>query len=150
MAFDGAQLEGERARVAVVEDDEVEHRRGLQLAEIARSVGDGAVTEPQCPPHRGPPVDRRAGKRPQRAGRHPPPPPPPAPAALRRYLDALPIAIIAALAGAGIAVPDAQPTGGAEIVGGIVAFALATWRRNLLLAMLVAVAVVALLRAVGF
>ena len=38
-----------------------------------------------------------------------------APPQLRRYLDALPIAIIAALAGAGIAVPDAQPTGGAEV-----------------------------------
>ena len=73
-----------------------------------------------------------------------------APAALRRYLDALPIAIIAALAGAGIAVPDAQPTGGAEVVAGAVAFALATWRRNLLVAMLAGVVVVALLRGAGF
>ena len=39
-----------------------------------------------------------------------------APVTARRYLDALPIAIIAALAGAGIAVPDAQPTDGAEVV----------------------------------
>ena len=73
-----------------------------------------------------------------------------APAPLRAYLDALPIAIIAALAGAGIAVPDAQPTGGAELVAGGVAFALALWRRNLLLAMLAGVVVVALLRAAGF
>ena len=73
-----------------------------------------------------------------------------APGPLRRYLDALPIAIIAALAGAGIAVPDAQPTGGAEVVAGIVAFAVATWRRNLLLAVLAGVIVVAALRAVGF
>ena len=41
-----------------------------------------------------------------------------APPWLRRYLDALPIAIIAALAGAGIAVQDGQPTGGAEIGAG--------------------------------
>ena len=72
-----------------------------------------------------------------------------APARLRRYLDALPIAIIAALAGAGIAVPDARPTGGAEIVAAAVAFGLATWRRNLLLAMLAGVLVVAALRAAG-
>lgn len=57
-----------------------------------------------------------------------------APAWLRRYLDALPVAIIAALAGAGIAVPDAQPTGGAEIVAALVALAVAAWRRNLLFA----------------
>ena len=72
------------------------------------------------------------------------------PAALRRYLDALPIAIIAALAGAGIAVPDAQPTGGAEIVAGAIAFAVATWRRNLLFAVVSGVIAVAALRAVGF
>jgi len=72
-----------------------------------------------------------------------------APARLRRYLDALPIAIIAALAGAGIAVPDAQPTGGAEVVAAAVVFGLATWRRNLLLAMLAGVLVVAALRAAG-
>ena len=72
-----------------------------------------------------------------------------APARLRRYLDALPIAIIAALAGAGIAVPDAQPTGGAEVVAALVVFGLATWRRNLLLAMLAGVLVVAALRAAG-
>ena len=71
------------------------------------------------------------------------------PARLRAYLDALPIAIIAALAGAGIAVPDGQPTGGAEIVAAAAAFALATWRRNLLLAMLAGVVVVAALRAAG-
>lgn len=71
------------------------------------------------------------------------------PTRLRAYLDALPIAIIAALAGAGIAVPDGQPTGGAEILAGAVVFALATWRRNLLLAMLAGVVVVAGLRAAG-
>ncbi len=61
MALDGAELEGERARIAVVEDDEVEHRRGLELAEIARAVGDGAVAQLEREPHRGVPVDRRLG-----------------------------------------------------------------------------------------
>ena len=72
-----------------------------------------------------------------------------APAWLRRYLDALPTAIIAALAGAGIAVPDAQPTGGAEILAAIVALAVAAWRRNLLFAVIAGVATVAALRAAG-
>ncbi len=70
-----------------------------------------------------------------------------APPQLRRYLDALPIAIIAALAGAGIAVPDAQPTGGAEIGAAVVALAVAAWHRNLLFAVIAGVAVVAVLRA---
>ncbi len=70
-----------------------------------------------------------------------------APPQLRRYLDALPIAIIAALAGAGIAVPDAQPTGGAEIGAALVALAVAAWRRNLLFAVIAGVVVVAVLRA---
>ena len=72
-----------------------------------------------------------------------------APPQLRRYLDALPIAIIAALAGAGIAVPDAQPTGGAEVGAALVALAVAAWRRNLLFAAMAGVVAVALLRAAG-
>jgi branched-subunit amino acid transport protein len=72
-----------------------------------------------------------------------------APAWVRRYLDALPIAIIAALAGAGIAVPDAQPTGGAEILAALVALVVAAWRRNLLFAVIAGVAAVAALRAIG-
>ena len=72
-----------------------------------------------------------------------------APAALRRYLDALPIAIIAALAGAGIAVPNGQPTGGAEIGAALVTLAVAAWRRNLLFAVVAGVIVVAALRAAG-
>lgn len=71
------------------------------------------------------------------------------PALLRRYLDALPIAVIAALAGAGIAVPDGAVTGGAEVIGAIVASAVAVWRKNLLMAVLGGVAAVALLRAFG-
>jgi branched-subunit amino acid transport protein len=72
-----------------------------------------------------------------------------APLRLRRYLDALPTAIIAALAGAGIAVPDAQPTGGAEILAALVVLAVAAWRRNLLFAVIAGVAAMAVLRAVG-
>jgi branched-subunit amino acid transport protein len=72
-----------------------------------------------------------------------------APDALRRYLDALPIAVIAALAGAGIAVPDATTTQGAEVVAAAVAVALARWRRNLLIAVTGGVIVVAGLRALG-
>jgi branched-subunit amino acid transport protein len=72
-----------------------------------------------------------------------------APARLRRYLDALPIAIIAALAGAGIAVQDGQPTGGAEIAAALVTVGVAAWRRNLLVAVLAGVAAVAALRSAG-
>ena len=72
-----------------------------------------------------------------------------APVALRRYLDALPIAIIAALAGAGVAVPDGQPTGGAEIGAALITLAVAAWRRNLLFAVVAGVIAVAALRAAG-
>jgi branched-subunit amino acid transport protein len=67
----------------------------------------------------------------------------------RRYLDALPIAIIAALAGAGIAVPDAQPTGGAEIGAALASLGVAAWRRNLLFAVIAGVVAVAALRSTG-
>ena len=72
-----------------------------------------------------------------------------APAWALRYLDALPIAIIAALAGAGIAVPDGNPTAGAEIIAAVVSLAIAAWRRNLLFAVIPGVVVVAVLRALG-
>ncbi len=72
----------------------------------------------------------------------------PMPDRVRRYVDALPIAVIAALAGAGIAVP-VTVTGGAEIVAAAVAIAVAVWRKNLLLAVLAGVLVVAVLRALG-
>ncbi|HUQ42590.1 MAG TPA: AzlD domain-containing protein [Candidatus Limnocylindrales bacterium] len=72
-----------------------------------------------------------------------------APDLLRRYLDLLPIAVIAALAGAGIAMPDGQPTGGAEIGAAAVALAVALWRKNLLFAVIAGVVVVAGLRALG-
>ncbi len=71
------------------------------------------------------------------------------PAGVRRYLDALPIAIIAALAGAGVAVPDGGPTGGAEVAAAIVAVAIGAWLRNLLFAVIGGVLTVAALRAIG-
>lgn len=71
------------------------------------------------------------------------------PPAASRYLDALPIAIIAALAGAGIAAPDGQPTGGAEVGAALVTLGIAAWRRNLLFAVIAGVIAVAALRAVG-
>jgi branched-subunit amino acid transport protein len=71
------------------------------------------------------------------------------PDVVRRYLDALPIAIIAALAGAGIAVQDSVPTGGAEIGGAALTILIGFWRKNLLFAVLAGVAAVAGLRALG-
>lgn len=71
------------------------------------------------------------------------------PAWLRRYLEDLPIAIIAALAGAGILAPDQRLAFGPEIAGAAVVVAVALWRRNLLLAILPGIALVALLRAAG-
>ena len=71
------------------------------------------------------------------------------PDALRRYLDALPIAVIAALAGAGISVPDGTATGGAEVIGGVAAIAVALRRKNLLFAVLAGLVTVAVLRALG-
>src|SRR5438477_159128 len=58
MVLDRAQLEGEGARVAVVQHHQVEHRRGLQLAEITPAVADGAVAELERDAHGGIPVDR--------------------------------------------------------------------------------------------
>ena len=72
------------------------------------------------------------------------------PDALRRYLDALPIAVIAALAGAGIAVQDGTPTGGAEIGAAALTIVIGFWGKNLLFGVLAGVAAVAGLRAVGF
>lgn len=72
-----------------------------------------------------------------------------APAAVRRYLDALPMAIIAALAGPAIAAPGGTLTGGAEPLAAAVVAAVTAWRRNLLLGVLAGIATVAALRAAG-
>lgn len=71
----------------------------------------------------------------------------PSTGAVRRYLDALPTAIIAALAGAVILAPADRLTRGAEPIAAVVVLAVALWRRNLLLAVLAGTAVIALLRA---
>lgn len=69
------------------------------------------------------------------------------PRALARYLDALPAAIIAALAGPAVLVPGGAVTRGPELVAALVTVVVAAWRRNLLLAVLAGIATVALLRA---
>ena len=66
---------------------------------------------------------------------------------VRRYLDALPTSIIAALAGAAILAPQQHVALGAEIPAAAVVIALTAWRRNLLLAVLSGVIVTAILRA---
>jgi branched-subunit amino acid transport protein len=68
---------------------------------------------------------------------------------LRAYLDDLPIAVIAALAGAGVIAPEQRLALGPELVAAAVVIAVARWSRNLLLAVLAGIAVVALLRAIG-
>jgi len=68
---------------------------------------------------------------------------------VRSYLDDLPISIIAALAGAGVLAPEHRLVFGPEIVAAPIVIAVARWRRNLLLAVLAGVGVVALLRAVA-
>jgi len=73
----------------------------------------------------------------------------PAAGAVRRYIDALPTAIIAALAGAAILAPADQLTRGAEPVAAVVVVLVALLRRNLLLAVVAGTAVIALLRAIA-
>lgn len=68
------------------------------------------------------------------------------PRGVARYLDALPAAIIAALAGPAVLVPNGAPTRGPELIAAIVVIGVVMWRRNLLAGVLAGVAVVALLR----
>ncbi len=65
-----------------------------------------------------------------------------------RYLDALPAAIIAALAGPAVLVPGGRPTQGPELIAAIVVIAVVARWRNLLAGVLSGVAAVALLRLV--
>jgi branched-subunit amino acid transport protein len=71
------------------------------------------------------------------------------PGPVRRYLDALPTAIIAALAGAAVIAPRDTLTTGPEPVAAALVVLLAAWRRNLLLAVLAGVIGIAALRAFG-
>jgi branched-subunit amino acid transport protein len=70
------------------------------------------------------------------------------PRGVARYLDALPAAIIAALAGPAVLVPGGGPTRGPELAAAAVVIAVVAWRRNLLAGVLGGVATVALLRLV--
>jgi len=65
---------------------------------------------------------------------------------LRRYLDDLPISVIAALAGAGVLAPEQRLALGPELVAAAAVIAVARWRRNMLLGVLSGIAVVAVLR----
>lgn len=73
----------------------------------------------------------------------------PSSAALRRYLDALPTAVIAALAGGATLAPGDRLTGGAELAAALVTIAVTLRWRSLLAAVLSGVATLAVLRALG-
>jgi branched-subunit amino acid transport protein len=68
------------------------------------------------------------------------------PAAASRYLEALPVAIIAALVGPAVLAPGGTLTHGAEPLAAALAAATVAWRRSLLAGVLVGVIGVALLR----
>ena len=68
------------------------------------------------------------------------------PAALSRYLEALPVAIIAALVGPAILAPCGRLTFGAEPIAAALVVVTVAWRRSLLAGVLVGVVAVALLR----
>ena len=70
------------------------------------------------------------------------------PDAASRYLDALPVAIIAALVGPAVIVPAGALTHGAEPVAAVLVVATVAWRRSLLAGVIVGVATVALLRLI--
>jgi branched-subunit amino acid transport protein len=63
-----------------------------------------------------------------------------------RYLEALPVAIIAALVGPAVVVPAGELTGGAEPLAAAFVIAAVAWRRSLLAGVIVGVAAVAMLR----
>lgn len=73
----------------------------------------------------------------------------PAPPLVRRYLDALPTSIIAALAGGAVLAPSGHLTMGIEPLAALAVVLVVVWKRNLLLGVLVGVTLVALLRALN-
>jgi branched-subunit amino acid transport protein len=70
------------------------------------------------------------------------------PDAAARYLDALPVAIIAALVGPAVVAPAGALTSGAEPIAAAVVIATVAWRRSLLAGVIVGVVAVALLRTI--
>ena len=70
------------------------------------------------------------------------------PPVARRYLEALPVAIIAALVGPAVVAPVGALTHGAEPVAAVLVIAAVAWRRSLLAGVIVGVVAVAVLRLV--
>jgi branched-subunit amino acid transport protein len=70
------------------------------------------------------------------------------PPAATRYLEALPVAIIAALVGPAVIAPGGALTHGAEPVAAALVIATVAWRRSLLAGVIVGVVAVAILRLV--
>lgn len=68
------------------------------------------------------------------------------PGAASRYLDALPVAIIAALVGPAVIAPAGTLTHGAEPLAAALVIATVAWRRSLLAGVIVGVVSVAALR----
>ena len=71
------------------------------------------------------------------------------PAAASRYLEALPVAIIAALVGPAVIAPGGALTRGPEPLAALLVIGLVVWRRSLLVGVLGGVAAVALLRSIA-
>ncbi len=71
----------------------------------------------------------------------------PEPGTARRFLNDLPISIIAALAAAGVVAPEQRLALGPEIVAAALVIGVTAWRRNLLLGVIAGVVTVALARA---
>ena len=70
------------------------------------------------------------------------------PPAATRYLEALPVAIIAALVGPAVVAPAGELTRGAEPIAAALVIAMVAWRRSLLAGVIVGVVAVALLRMI--
>jgi branched-subunit amino acid transport protein len=68
------------------------------------------------------------------------------PAAASRYLEALPVAIIAALVGPAVVAPAGTLTRGPEPLAAALVIAAVAWRRSLLAGVIVGVVAVALIR----
>ena len=68
------------------------------------------------------------------------------PPAATRYLEALPVAIIAALVGPAVVAPAGALTHGAEPLAAALVIAAVAWRRSLLAGVIVGVVSVALIR----
>jgi branched-subunit amino acid transport protein len=68
------------------------------------------------------------------------------PDAATRYLEALPVAIIAALVGPAVIAPNGALTRGAEPLAALVVIAVVRWRHSLLAGVIAGVVAVALVR----